>query len=681
MALRPAHLSTDQPTRQLFDLGGRSKRRKQNLGRGLVELGGRSEMEVVKCPEHGTFCFLKTGVRDGPNKGKSFYVCRADTCSFVQATDIPVSHCLLHEDFVVELQGLLLPQDKKEYRLFFRCIRSKAEGKRWCGSIPWQDPDSKEHSVPNKSQHASETFHHSSNRLRNPFKVLDKNQEPALWKQLIRGEGKEKTADEKQREKGDQLFDQKKEQKPESMEKDLSSGLVPKKKQSVVQEKKQEERAEIQCEAEETGGTHKRDFSEVKSQQCQDNELTRPSASSQEKSSERPETHGVPAPGGPVAQAAPAAPGLSLGEGHEAATSSDDEEEDDVVFVSSKPGSPLLFDSTLDLQTKENLQFPDRSMQRKVSPASGVSKKVEPSDPAAQRVYLTIQLKQKKSTLASVNIQALPDKGQKLIKQIQELEEALSGLALSPEQAGTNEKSNSQVPQQSHFTKTTTGPPHLVPPQPLPGCGTQPVGSLELKSACQVTAGGSSQCYQGKTQGPGPAVTPICTHCHTNQDHVHAVWKITSEAIDQLHRSLESCPGETAVAEDPAGLKVPLLLHQKQALAWLLWRESQKPQGGILADDMGLGKTLTMIALILTQKNQEKKKEKEKSTALTWLSKDGRSTISYAFQKIKQYCIRLYNESTKEKLGNDPAFTSGHSVKAHCFFTLRSCATHFPPPI
>ena len=38
------------------------------------------------------------------------------------------------------------------------------------------------------------------------------------------------------------------------------------------------------------------------------------------------------------------------------------------------------------------------------------------------------------NTLASVNIQALPDKGQKLFKQIQELEEALSALALSPEQ-------------------------------------------------------------------------------------------------------------------------------------------------------------------------------------------------------------------------------------------------------
>ena len=30
-----------------------------------------------------------------------------------------------------------------------------------------------------------------------------------------------------------------------------------------------------------------------------------------------------------------------------------------------------------------------------------------------------------------------------------------------------------------------------------------------------------------------------------------------------------------------------------------------------------------MIALILTQKNQEKNKEKDKTTALAWLSKNG----------------------------------------------------------
>ncbi|XP_064138440.1 transcription termination factor 2 [Loxodonta africana] len=624
-------------------------------------------MEVVKCPEHGTFCFLKTGVRDGPNKGKSFYVCSAGPCNFVQATNIPVSYCLLHEDSVVDLQGLLLPQGKSEYRVFYRCTASKAKGKPWCGSIPCQDPNSKEYSVTNKAQDASEPFLHLSSQQRNPFKVLDKNQEPSVWKQLIRGEGEEKMADKKQGEKGDQLFSQKKEQKPESkcwVEKDLSSDMVVKNKKPVVQEKKPGERRELPCEAKETEGAHKRNLSEIKPKQFPGNELRKPSASSREKSNgesgdvqkqseplrgketrllplnvqhqnsiskpqkgghlskdhpknwEAGETkaegdtssqtvqkrlpHGnlqtqlecpdVPSAQGPADQFAPPAAGLSLGERRRADTSGNDRKEEDIVFVSSKPGNPLL-DLTLNSQKKENLKLPHQSEQKKISPISGVSKKVEPSDSAAQQVHLTTQLKQKKSTLASVNIQALPDKGQRLLNQIQALEDALSALTLSPEQ-GTNEKKNTQVPQQGSCTKTTIDPPHLVPPKPLRGQDLQPPSSLGLN------AGGSSQ-YFGT---------------HTSRDRLHAVWKITGEAIDELHRSLASCPRETAVVEDPPGLKVPLLLHQKQALAWLLWRESQKPQGGILADDMGLGKTLTMIALILTQKNQQKNKEKDKNS-------------------------------------------------------------------
>ncbi|XP_022352247.1 transcription termination factor 2 [Enhydra lutris kenyoni] len=625
-------------------------------------------MEVVRCSEHGSICFLKTGVRDGPNKGKSFYVCPANTCSFVLATDIPVSHCLLHEDCVVGLQGLRLLPGKEEYRLFFQCVRSKAAGKQWCGSIPWQEPCSREHSVTNKSQHASEPLHCLSTQQRNPFKVLDKNQAPSLWKQFSKGEGEEKVTD-KPKEKGDGLMDQKKERKPESncwMKKDLSSGLVEgTKKQPVPQEQQRGEKTEFQHEAKEREGTHTRNLSEVKSKHCRGEEPRKPCGSLPEKShveshhvqktseplrekgtsplpgiihsqnpvskpqkgkqvsKEHPKSQEVretkardgscsqttrqsepgdgPAPGGPAARCAPLATVCSPGQRPEAASSCGDGEENNAVFTSSKP--PLFFDSTPDSQKEESLLFPGQSVQTKTS-VSGVSRKAESSDPAAQRVYLTTQLKQKKSTLKSVNIQALPDKGQKLLKQIQELEEALGALALSPE-PDTNEKSNTPVPQQRNFTRSTTESLPWVPPQPLQGQGLEPPGSQGGKAACPAATGGSSRGYGG------PA-----------QDGPHATWRIISKAIDELHASLESRPGETAMAEDPAGLKVPLLPHQKQALAWLSWRESQKPHGGILADDMGLGKTLTMIALILSQKNQEKNKEEDKNTALTWLSRD-----------------------------------------------------------
>ncbi|KAK6931777.1 SNF2, N-terminal [Dillenia turbinata] len=61
-------------------------------------------------------------------------------------------------------------------------------------------------------------------------------------------------------------------------------------------------------------------------------------------------------------------------------------------------------------------------------------------------------------------------------------------------------------------------------------------------------------------------------------------------------------------------LSVPLLRHQKIALAWMLQKEmtSLHCLGGILADDQGLGKTVSMIALIQIQKSlQSKSKEND----------------------------------------------------------------------
>lgn len=73
--------------------------------------------------------------------------------------------------------------------------------------------------------------------------------------------------------------------------------------------------------------------------------------------------------------------------------------------------------------------------------------------------------------------------------------------------------------------------------------------------------------------------------------------------MQDIHSSLKTCPTEDILAEDPVGLRVTLMNHQKHALAWMNWRENQKPRGGILADDMGLGKTLAMISLVLASKN------------------------------------------------------------------------------
>ncbi|XP_055484380.1 transcription termination factor 2 [Psammomys obesus] len=626
-------------------------------------------MEVVKCPEHGTVCFLKTGVRDGPNKGKSFYVCRANSCGFVLATDIPFSHCLLHEDFVVELQGLSLLQGKEEWRLFFRCAKSKAEGKHWCGNVPWQDPNPKDRPVSSKPPKTAGIVPHSPSQPRNPFRVLNKNQKPALWKQFVEGEGEGKTASKKLGEHRERLLDQRREQKPKSncrVEKDPSSDLVTK-RQSAGEEKEQEEKTNFQPQTKATEGMASKQghgdvlqgtpvaprMSESKSQDVPnraehlregETQLLPQSVPGQNpeskvqmlsgehlKNGEAQNKTGTDAPNAQASQKglaqgplqAPsktcgpppkglAAPGLCVGEARHArstSSSSDDSEEDD--GASSSPGSPLLFDLTVASQKSGNLQPSDQSVQKQIPASSDLSKKGDSSDPAAQRANLTAQLKQKKGTLAAVNILALPDKGEKLLKQIQALEDALSALALSPEQ-GPRENCGSREPEQRNMARTTADRLHPVPPKPLPRHSVQHVGSLGLKAGCQGAPEGSSQCSGG----------------HTNQHRLYNVWRITSEAIDELHRSLESCPGETAVAEDPAGLKVPLLLHQKQALAWLLWRESQKPQGGILADDMGLGKTLTMIALILTKKNQQKSKEKDRSMPVTWLSKDDSSVFT-----------------------------------------------------
>lgn len=92
----------------------------------------------------------------------------------------------------------------------------------------------------------------------------------------------------------------------------------------------------------------------------------------------------------------------------------------------------------------------------------------------------------------------------------------------------------------------------------------------------------------------------------TSNDRSRSRLILNQSKIDKLSqtmvKALRTRPLPSEIRCKPDNLKINLLPHQGHALAWMLWRESQYPRGGILSDDMGLGKTVSIIALILATK-------------------------------------------------------------------------------
>eukprot|EP01018_Ginkgo_biloba_P022585 Gb_33076 [translate_table: standard] len=72
---------------------------------------------------------------------------------------------------------------------------------------------------------------------------------------------------------------------------------------------------------------------------------------------------------------------------------------------------------------------------------------------------------------------------------------------------------------------------------------------------------------------------------------------------------------ELEASPDDGLLAVPLLRHQRIALAWMVQKETGNVQcaGGILADDQGLGKTISTISLILKERAPLRKSALEDS--------------------------------------------------------------------
>ncbi|NXR67480.1 TTF2 factor, partial [Rhadina sibilatrix] len=641
-------------------------------------------MEAVTCSEHGSLCFLKTGVRDGPNKGKSFYVCGTQgpaACDFVLPAPVPASHCLIHEGCVVELQVLVRQPDRDEYQLFYRCVKSKLEGKRWCGSVPWQDPKATKVSKPLESQPRTVPFFNPTGQ-RNPFKVLDKNCAPSSWQQMKQRNREESKTEGVKSENGSVLVSHKEKKSTSDSSSDTETvpleELKNKKKPSTgikndpeLQETRVSESKlclsktrkgkNTLSEEEEYGGSGRESkkppdsvdkepgtrsqlltlslgkqstntktpgeeqLGEKSFKSCRDKE-TREKDCTGQKHGEMKQVSKEDAPSPAASQSAafrggaeaelPKAqlgPGLPQPPGEASGSDSDE-----VQFVCSSSGKS---------KPEKSIEIPSgksgKSVQGTSLPGAAASHHTEgPQDPKVLHNHLVVQLKQKKSTLATVNVQLLPDKGERLLKQVQDLEAALSALNIST--ADTSEKGQDS-------TSSSCREESLSNPVGKPG-GTKLIPPLLLQdSTAKASAGSHSHPsaaatwdFSGQSFGMSVGVQNLYGGRMT-EDRIRAVHSAIFEAINHLHKSLESCPTKETAAEDPSGLKVPLLQHQKQALAWLLWRESQRPCGGILADDMGLGKTLTMIALILAQK--QLKTDKRKETLEIWLSKNDVTVI------------------------------------------------------
>uniref|UniRef100_A0A8C5BM89 Transcription termination factor 2 n=1 Tax=Gadus morhua TaxID=8049 RepID=A0A8C5BM89_GADMO len=543
-------------------------------------------MEKVYCKAHDRECMLKTGVKEGPNKGKSFYVCiDKQGCDFTQ----------------VARASMLSRQGERDRR-------SPLVSRQMQPSV-----------LP---------------PVRNPFKASEKSGQESEWRRIQSGaadgmRGRREEQDEGGRTgRGGSSSDE--EDGGENVEsyrgKALPAGMKIKKRGSDKKgcsadgEKTRTMTTEVEpkdkrCDGEgkkeriRSGSTYNVETpspnsqnplgdlpqpplglisaagSKVNSVDSSSPRLTDPPRSALPTTGEKPNRSPDPAPKDPREDPQPARSETTnpltschspRGEEEEA---EDDDDDDDVQIVSVKPGKQTT-SPPLALVQKTLTAFPGFKAAPQV--------KGQPDDPRGLQNLLLNQLQQKKATLSVVNLSALPDKGERLKSQVKELEDSLNSLSLTFK---------------SYVCKIQ--PQLLFKESPLPiKALMSPHISVATNSKAQAFYGGRMT----ETRGI-------------------AVKNATNEAIDHLHRSLETCPGPEQEVPDPRGIKVPLMTHQRQALAWLLWRENQMPCGGIMADDMGLGKTLTMIALILALKKKPKEGEKEDKKVENWFSKNDPSLV------------------------------------------------------